>query len=300
MTSAQNPEIRYNGLMDNSQMEITPTSKVVDLKPNDIVDGEFTITNNSDEAHEYKIYSSPYYAVGENYSISFDLKNRYTKMAEWIAIKMPSGGYELEGTITVSAKSSETIGYRIAMSADADSYNQYATIMVEQVNKNSSITSGVETISRIGYVIYGLTDKVVEAEPEVQTPSIQSDVTNSSILAGTTVTNGSTTDISAEYTLTVKNIFGKVLHEESKTVSIWPETARNVQAEWTGSPSIGLMTVSYTITSEGITSEQTRTVLKMPVISIITLALLVGVEIASIVMLHKSKKQKRSISKFKK
>lgn len=152
---------------------------------------------------------------------------------------------------------------------------------------------GIARKHRVGAIIYvnvkgdstskGSVDRISIAPLQTVTPM------NASVL----VRNSGSTDFVADSTMTVKDIFGRSLYKGESKLYILPDTSRDVELQWNGSPWFGIYSIQVATTILGSTTTHTSLVLVAPV-WLLFAALLVVIVGAIGGLRHVSRRSSRS------
>lgn len=280
-------------------LQISPVSNTVTLMGGQVLEGDdytVEVKNIGTEPFQYKVYASPYAVSGENYDLDFSEEGAttYTQISRWIEFKKDDGTYAKELTYSIKPGEAKKIPYRITVPEDVPGGAQYAVIWAQTINGGNNESSGVQTVSRAGMVIYGRSIGDTFQTAEVTEYDFTKFTFGGALTAQATIKNTGNTDFNAYYNYTAKTIFGKVLKEDKGSIATFPGTEYHANVNWENTPFIGIFTVTWTITAADVVKEETRVVMIMPVFMIVLLFLLLTVIIIWIIIIIRKRKERKS------
>ncbi len=280
-------------------LQISPVSKTATLMGGQVLEGDdytVEVKNIGTEPFQYKVYASPYAVTGENYDLDFSEEGSttYTQISRWITFKNDKGEYVKELTYSIKPGEAKTIPYKITVPDDVPGGAQYAVIWAQTINGGSNESSGVQTVSRAGMVIYGRSIGDTFQTSEVTDYDFTKFTFGGALTAKATIKNTGNTDFNAYYDYTAKTVFGKVLKEDSGSIATFPGTEYHANVNWENTPFIGVFTVTWKITAANVIKEETRVVMIMPVFMIVLLILLLTVIIIWIIIIIRKRKERKS------
>ena len=266
---------------------VSPTKQRVTIDPGTSYSGSFEVHNAGQEDFSYTVYVTPYTVLDDRYSISYDSKNQYSYISDWVTFSKTEGHLDPD--------EEQVINFTVDVPADAPGGGQYAAFMVETADTRGQHNIGV--INRVGMVFYasvsGTTNRCANIiDNKINGFSFAPPISASSLLENCGNVHGD-----AEYTLTVWPLFS---HEEIYTNEenpdskiILPDTRRFSTTSWDNAPSIGLFWVEHTIKIFDKTSSAQHLVIICPLwLIIIVLAFIIAV-IFHLVSRHRASKSEK-------
>jgi hypothetical protein len=261
-------------------LQVSPVSTApISLAPGAEYNGEFTVSNIGSEDFVFKVYASPFSVVGEDYDHDYSSEKFYNQIHRWVTFE------KTEFNLTAAAAPDEAppeqkVKFHISVPEDVPAGSQHAVLFAESSGSNANINStGIKAISRVGMRLIakvdGETHKAVEIT-QYSLPTIYISFNHSQIAATSKVKNTGNVDANATYHFEVKPFFGgDSVFTDDKTALIYTDSEFRHSIAWEDTPSLGLFSVSYSVTIDDITQDETHVVLVMPAwLLIIILALL--------------------------
>ena len=276
-------------------LQIQPTAVRMGLKPGDVVDQEFKVTNIGSEDFTFKVYASPYSVVGDDYQNNFANENNYNQIYRWISFD--------QAEYSLAAGEEKMVSFKVTVPQDVPAGGQYAVVFAEASGNSGSNGSGsggsVEAVSRVGLVVYASVAGETRSESEIldfELPTVHFSFDAPDVVAHAKVKNSGNVDFEAKYSMEVNYFFGGgEAYSDEETYLILPETERFVEMSWEGTPLLGFFNVTFSVTAGGETQEVTKFVLVLPpwllIIAIVVLTILI---IGIILMVVERKKRKKA------
>jgi hypothetical protein len=269
-------------------LQISPVSQRLSLKPGDTGDYDFTVENIGSGEFTFKVYAAPYNVVGDNYDLNFTDETPRSQISRWITFD--------QDEYTLAPGDKQIVPYHIAVPEDVPGGGQYATIFAESGGKAlDTNTSGVQTISRIGMILYARIAGETREAAEIVDYKIQNFYTSGNVAVSSKVKNSGNTDFEAQYSIKVTSFFGATAYEKSEVHEIFPDSERRVIMTWEHTPLFGIFHVTQTVSVPGSSRDETHLVLVIPpFMLIIALILLTFIIIWLIIFI-----KKRNVAKAK-
>ena len=219
-----------------------PKMQLGELTPGKTYSDSFIVQNLGGEKFNYKVYTTPYFVSGEEYSPVYELESNYTKIKDWFTFDKTEGTLDPEGEDTVS--------YTVTVPEDAPLSGQYAAIMVETADGNDE-NATVKTVSRVGIVVLSHVGGNTEGCTRVLSNSIQTFMFTPPVSASSLVENCGNVDSRVSYTMKVTPLFSNESvydnTETPKTRDTFPDTKLYNAQKWEDAPNIGIFWVEQTI-----------------------------------------------------
>lgn len=288
-------EVRADDGPVNSWLQVAPVSNRVKLIPGSTLEYSLIVSNIGNQNFDFSVYSAPYSIVDEDYNLSFSNENQRTQLSRWIQFINTDGSLTDKFKGTVAAGEQMAVNYRITVPDDVPSGGQYAVILTQTENDNEAESVGVQTVSRVGTVIYGRTDGDTNEKAELLSMDIPTFKTQGKINASSVVKNTGNTDFEAKYRFVVTSIIGKELYVSENSHLILPDTQRKAEFVWDDTPAIGIFQVHYQIETYGeMLKEKTVYVMIVPIYLIVIMILLLTFAVIWIIMLIRKRKERKS------
>lgn len=289
---------------DKSGLSISPVNQPILLEPGSERNYTFEVQNIGEAPATFKVYAQPYSMTGEEYTVNFsDTENKFTQLARWITVKDTNGQFVEKATFQVEACGKTEVEYHVSVPANVASGGQYAVIFAEGMNAAGG--GGIKAVPRVGLVIYGhatgvtvrtyeLVDFAIKnGVDETLTDASGNKITKSVIHASVKINNTGNVDLTANTTLTAKNVFGTVLYQGDSASIVLPETSRKVTSVWEKTPLFGLFNVTYTVNIAGEIKDFSTMILIMPAfIVVIILILIAGATFWVVTTIKKQRERK--------
>lgn len=278
-------------------ISIKPTSKDLVFSADQVIDNTFTISNPGATAYDFKVYVEPYTIDDSNdlYTFSFNTSDNHSHIASWVSFKDDSGNFVDSTTFHIEPGEVKTVVYRVSTPSDIPAGGQYAAIFAETVNSEIGKTNinGIYTISRVVLLLYGRSTEGVVLESSISDYNVKSFMTSGKISASSRVHSSGNSYITATHELIVRDIFGNKLYSEKIPYPVLPDTTRYVAMTWEDTPTFGLFSVRYSVTTTDSKEDRVTIVLIMPIwLSVIAILLLTILTIWIIIGVKKRKERK--------
>lgn len=290
---------------DHNWLSIMPVSQKIVLEPGTTGEYEFTVSNVSMKPTSFKVYASAFQVSNEDYKYSFPEEiTTYTQIVRWISFMDANGNYGSEAVFSVDACSDYVVKYRVNVPTSIPGGYQGAVIFTENIGNNGG--GNIKALSRIGLNVSGLAIgetvntyeisdfKILKNPDENLTDSDGKKITNSVIHSSVNIKNTGNVDITPTLTLTVSNVFGSVLYQDTFTSWIIPDSNRNVVAVWEKTPLFGLFKANYSVNINGKIESFSGVILIMPTFVIVIILLLVAVVCFWIISLIEKNRERKN------
>lgn len=297
-------------------LQISPVAnRGVILRPSSASEYDFNVENIGKKDFKFKVSVAPYYAASSDYNMSFSTENKYTQISRWITFKGDDGNYNNEYKGIVKAGQKANIKYKITVPASVPAGGQYAVIFASPEPEENKPT-GIRTISRAGLLVYGRAEGETKRSAKMElkdfktffSPSLffkgdsekidektgKKIINDNKISASIKVKNDGNTDFTTSSTLTIKSLFGKVIHEEKVYHDVLPETERDIRVKWDKAPFFGIYQVTFNSKALEEKISFSKIVIIMPIIFIIIMLILLTAVIAWSIILIRKRSHNRS------
>jgi hypothetical protein len=262
--------------------EVSPVSQRLSLDPGASGTYEIKVKNLGSEEFSFRVYAAPYSVSNEDYDLSFSTETTRTQISRWIT-------FEQEEYVAPVGETT-AFKYTVSVPEDVPAGSQYAVVFVELIpGASDSGEGGIKTISRIAVVIYGSVSGETREESEIAEVKLTGFLVSGDITASALVKNSGNTDFPASSSLKVSSLFGKVLHEQTESRDVLPDTERRVSLVWEDTPSLGIFRGEYTISASGSESvTKNRLIFIIPIFILIpAILLLTSIIVLAILYLRK-------------
>lgn len=133
------------------RLSITPTQKSFGtIKPGETYSDKFKVKNTGREPFDFSISFAPYNVEGKEYTANYDKATKYNDIADWLSVDIEHG--------TVAAGDETEITYSFTVPEGTHGGAQLGTIMITMNDSNDKTDGGVETVRRLGYLVFGNVD----------------------------------------------------------------------------------------------------------------------------------------------
>ncbi len=281
---------------EKSWIQVTPVSSRIKLLPGSQNEYSVVVKNVGNNAFKFSVTVAPYSVIDEDYNLSFSDETLRTQLTQWIKFINEDGSLIDKFSASIPAGADYAVNYRVSVPDSVPSGGQYAVILVQTDTDENVEGAGVQTISRVGVVLYGRTDGDTIEESELVSYNIPSFMTDGKINASSVVKNIGNVDFEAKYSFYVKSIIGKDLYSViNKTNLILPDTQRKEEFVWEDTPTIGIFQVNYRVEAHGeILKDETVFVVLLPIYLIVIMILLLTIIVIWIIVLIRKRKERKS------
>lgn len=263
---------------------VSPTKQRVPLEPGTSYKGSFEVHNAGQEDFSYTVYATPYTIMDESYNVSYEDKNQYSYIADWVTFSQTEGH--------LNPDEEQVINFTVDVPLDAPGGGQYAAFMVETADTRDQHNIGV--INRVGMVFYASVSGETNRCAKILDNKINGFTFAPPITATSLVENCGNVHGDIEYTLRVWPLFSDeeiyTNEENPDSKIILPGTRRFATTAWDNAPSIGLYWTEHTVKIFNETSTVHRLVIICPLWLIVLIVAFIIAVIFHFVSRHKARK----------
>lgn len=290
------PQGESNGVT-SFQLQISPvTNRIVMPTGGGEIIRTLDIYNAGDDTFTYTLYAAPYSVVNESYELNFTDDTARTQLSRWIFFKRDDETFAKTASYTVHPKEKQVITYKINVPDDIPSGGQYASIFAEPGDGPIDRSTGIQSVTRIGALVFGTTEGTTAEKAEISDFTLTGFLMQGKISTSALIKNSGNTDFSASYTLSVKKLFsGSTVYETpAGAYDILPDTTRRINLEWEETPAFGVFRVSSKVTALDQELEQSKIVLIIPLFAIIVMFILLTILIIWLILLFKKRRAQKA------
>ena len=254
-----------------SAFTVSPQDQEYVLTPGQSVTGEVRAFNPSDEKGDfyYIVEVVPFSVSGDGkYSPSFDTRNDYTDIVNWVTISDgdESGAEEVHGVLRPGEEGKAY--YTITVPKDAKGGGQYFGVRVktdaEATQKaTSNDTVAIKEVLGIVSLVYVEVSGDIVVKGEIMDNNIPSFVLTPPISASFVVKNEGNTHAKISYGMQVFPLFSNeevyTTEEDMGSSYVLPGATRMVTQSWDNSPVVGVFRVRQTVYYDSTDNEPSVT-----------------------------------------
>lgn len=243
---------------------VSPMLEKISLKAGETYTGSILIANPKDATEDfyYKISTSPYSVIGENYIADFETISDWSRILEWTTLE------DTEGTL----KPNETkrIFYTIEVPKNAPAGGQYLKIGVTSNAAASGSGGAVQDVFEIASLVFAEIDGETTRGGRILEGKIPDFVTSSNPAVTAKFTNTGNVHETATTRLYVKNLLGggEIYPQNGENPEmesiIMPLSTRVVSRQIPNLPVVGIFEVKETISYRGDTMDVTSVMVVCP------------------------------------
>ena len=243
---------------------VSPMLEKISLKAGETYTGSILIANPKDATEDfyYKISTSPYSVIGENYMADFETISDWSRILEWTTLE------DTEGTL----KPNETkrIFYTIEVPKNAPAGGQYLKIGVTSNAAASGSGGAVQDVFEIASLVFAEIDGETTRGGRILEGKIPDFVTSSNPAVTAKFTNTGNVHETATTALYVKNLLGggEIYPQNGENPEmesiIMPLSTRVVSRQIPNLPVVGIFEVKETISYRGDTMDVTSVMVVCP------------------------------------
>lgn len=267
---------------------VSPTKQRVSIEPGDSYQGSFEVHNAGQEDFEYTVYATPYTVIDDSYNVSYDNKNQYSYIADWVTFSQTEGHLDPD--------EQHVINFTVDVPNDAPGGGQYAAFMVETADTRDQHNIGV--INRVGMVFYASVSGETNRCAKIIDNKINGFLFAPPMTATSLVENCGNVHGDAEYIFKVWPLFSSeeiyTNEENPDSKIILPGTRRFTTTSWDGAPGIGLFWTEHTVKIFDQTTTVNRLVIICPLWLIIIIIAFIIAVIFHLVSRHKARQSEKS------
>lgn len=248
-------------------LQASPADQRINLEPNQVYDGTFTVENVGRKTFSFTLSSRPYQVSSPDYTPDFSTSNSYTVLSNWLS-------FSADRT-TLAPGESATVTYHVDTPADIPGGGQYAAIIVE--TRDADDTASVRIASQIAVLLYAQISGEQRLEGTLLDLELPNILLGAPFTASVTVENTGNLDFDLTQTLTVTDFLtGRTLVDLSTKNPdgtpvggveriILPATTRTSILTWENAPSFGLFRAHQTVSFLDQTYDLERVVFRCPI-----------------------------------
>lgn len=275
---------------------VLPMSQRIFLTPGQEYEGSITVVNPVDatEDFKYKVSVYPYGVSGDNYDADLITDTDRTIITKWIEVTEPNG--------VVKPNESKEINFTIKVPEDAPGGGQYATIAVSSDTEATAQDGvAVQNVFEIASIIYADVAGETIHEGDILENIVPGFALTTPVKITALLNNSGNVHETATFTVTATNMFNgqSILPTEGNdgryTEMIMPDTERYVEREISNLPTIGIVKVTQTINYNGQISTAEQQMIICPIWFLTLVVAALGALIATVVLLIKKHRRRRSI-----
>ncbi|MBQ6149697.1 hypothetical protein IJI86_01850 [Candidatus Saccharibacteria bacterium] len=243
---------------------VSPMLEKISLKAGETYTGSILIANPKDATEDfyYKISTSPYSVIGENYMADFETISDWSRILEWTTLE------DTEGTL----KPNETkrIFYTIEVPKNAPAGGQYLKIGVTSNAAASGSGGAVQDVFEIASLVFAEIDGETTRGGRILEGKIPDFVTSSNPAVTAKFTNTGNVHETATTALYVKDLLGggEIYPQNGENPEmesiIMPLSTRVVSRQIPNLPVVGIFEVKETISYRGDTMDVTSVMVVCP------------------------------------
>lgn len=275
---------------------VLPMSQRIFLTPGQEYEGSITVVNPVDatEDFKYKVSVYPYGVSGDNYDADLITDTDRTVITKWIEIAEPTG--------VIKPNESKEIHFTIKVPENAPGGGQYATIAVSSDTEATAQDGvAVQNVFEIASIIYADVAGETIHEGDILENIVPGFALTTPVKITALLNNSGNVHETATFTVTATNMFNgqSILPTEGNdgryTEMIMPDTERYVEREISNLPTIGIVKVTQTINYNGQISTAEQQMIICPIWFLTLVVAALGALIATVVLLIKKHRRRRSI-----
>lgn len=244
-----------------SSIGVTPGFQEISLHPGDTYHGVFNVVNPDPDAANlvnFQVYISPFFVLGDDYTISFETQNDFTKMANWVSIDQPRG--------VVKGKDMIEIPFTIHVPTDVPGGGQYAAFIIRAITPNTQTSESDFSLNinhQVASILYASVDGETHQDGKVINNTIDMFEFDSPVSGSVSIVNTGNIHFDAVYTFKVSSLFSdeELYSTETspKNNIVLPQTTLTSFNTWDDTPNLGIFRVSQTVTflQDTFTTEKT-------------------------------------------
>ena len=266
---------------------VSPTKQRVSIEPGTSYKGSFEVHNAGQEDFSYTVYATPYTVIDDQYNISYDKKNEYSYIADWVTFSQTEGHLDPD--------EEQVINFTVDVPSDAPGGGQYAAFMVETADTRDQHNIGV--INRVGMVFYASVSGTTNRCAKIINNDVNGFLFAPPITATSLVENCGNVHGDIEYTLKVWPLFSNeeiyTNEENPDTKIILPGTRRFATTSWDSAPALGLYWVEHTVKIFDQSITTSKLVIIIPLWLIILIAAFIIAVVFHLVSRHRARKNEK-------
>lgn len=234
--------------VSEQHLTVTPATSEFEVEPGESVEGKITVVNQGADSFSVEMSVSPYVVSGETYEPSFQAATRGIDMSQWVTLSS-TGTPQLDSTKLLE------VPYRVSVPANTPAGSYYAVIFAESTPLGSS-GGGITAHNRVGQVIYLTVKGNTTSEGSVRFPKLPAVITSSEETLSLYVQNTGNAYFVSKVAMSVKDVFGNTVFENTQDRFIVPDVERRVDADWGNIAPIGIYKVTRSASLPDGTTKQ--------------------------------------------
>lgn len=243
---------------------VSPMLEKISLKAGETYTGSILIANPKDATEDfyYKISTSPYSVIGENYIADFETISDWSRILEWTTLEDTEGALKPNET--------KRIFYTIEVPKNAPAGGQYLKIGVTSNAAASGSGGAVQDVFEIASLVFAEIDGETTRGGRILEGKIPDFVTSSNPAVTAKFTNTGNVHETAITALYVKNLLGggEIYPQNGENPEmesiIMPLSTRVVSRQIPNLPVVGIFEVKETISYRGDTMDVTSVMVVCP------------------------------------
>ena len=272
---------------EGSSIEISPVTKSVNLDPGAYYSDVLVVKNIGEAPFSFSISISPYQVTNGSYDPIYSLRNNYTQIVDWITVP--------EESFYVNPGDYVDIPYTVNVPLDTPAGAQFAVISATV--DNSVEGHAVQYLSNVGMIISAEISGVTRYDGEILSKNIDGFLLQPPVSATFSLSNTGNVNAVATCTMRVTNFFnGSEAYsnaDDPKTILVMPDTVRNGEISWPGSPFLGIFRVSLNLNYLDENVTVSKIVILCPLWFIVAFLLVLTVLIIAAVIKFKKRRSSR-------
>ncbi len=281
---------------DNAQattisLQVVPSYFDLKLKPGEVYNGTFTVTNDGSGDVKLSTNASPYTAKNDeenNYKVDFITESERSMITGWTTLS--------DDDVIVKKGEQAEVSFSINVPQDAPGGGQYEFLSVMSSSGSSEEGISIGQNVAIGSVIYATIEGETRREASIISNDIQGFYFNPPISATSFIENKGNVHATASYILRVFPFFGgeSLYNNEDnpEKQTLLPGTKRYYTAKWDNAPAIGI----YKVESEVKIFDEVSKIEKLVIICPMWVLILIGVFILAVIfwIISRAKSRKKA------
>ncbi len=257
------------------------------VKPGQTVQAVIEVRNPSDVYTNVETFARDFYVAADGETpmpVEGDDMDTKWALSQWLTLTPTVS--------TIEPRGSSTIVVTIAVPDNALPGGRYAMILHRPVSATGAMTTtGAQINAQVGTLLYVVVDGEVTEDADVETFAFKGFNEMGPVPYEVDIHNASSLHVRPESTITIKNMFGKVVDEIAlDTKNIFPDSTRSFTGLWNKTWGFGPYTAQLvgTYGTQGNMISATTTFWILPVRLILAI-LLIGVLVAVVMVSTRTK-----------
>lgn len=209
----------------NESITMSPTSSKYTIDAGKAAEDKLTIVNDGNTDYDFLVYARPYSIQDNNYqNPNFTATPANADLYAWV--QFPQTKFHAKAGQTIEVK------YSIHVPAGAAPGGHYGVLFAETQPDDTQTGNSVVRKKRVGSIIYATVNGKFRNTGEVAGSSIPFWQVQPPLHTTVAAKNTGNADFADETRLTVKDVFGNVKYDISKTYQVLPDTTRTINLDW--------------------------------------------------------------------